>query len=186
MRRNLKTVTILLWVSTLLLSGCTSEQKPAQTAVSPHLAEMQQNNNIAKRFQETSEQIPSAVESAIELSERYAQLTEDAAALQQQNEDVMTKNQQLNEQIAELDTQLNQAQKELQEANDLLIEMRIELNSWKGNILGFREEMREAQTTQLEALFQILQLLGGQVTMETASSEKVGPTVPSLSQPDQP
>ena len=187
MRRNHKTIIILLCVSTLLLSGCsTSEQKPAQTAVPPHLAEMQQNNAVAKRFQETSSQAPSAVESAIELSERYAQLTEEAAALQQQNEGLMAKNQQLNEQIAELDTQLKQAQKELNEANDLLIEMRVELNSWKGNILGFRDEMREAQSTQLDALFQILQLLGGQVTMETASSENVGPTAPSLNQSNQP
>ena len=186
MRRNHETIITLLWISTLLLSGCTSEQKPAQMAVAPHLAEMQRNSAIAKRFQETSSQAPSAVESAIELSERYAQLTEDAAALRQQNEDLMTKNQQLDRQIAELDAQLNQAQKELKEANHLLIEMRIELNSWKGNILGFREEMREAQTTQLEALFQILQLLGGQVTMETASSENIDTTALSLNQPDQP
>lgn len=186
MRRHHKTILILLWVSTLLLSGCTSEQKPAQTVVPPHLTEMQQNNAVAKRFQETSSQAPSAVESAIELSERYAQLTEEAAALQQQNEGLMAKNQQFNEQIAELETQLKQAQKELNEANDLLIEMRVELNNWKGNILGFRDEMREAQTAQLEALFQILQLLGGQVTMETASSENVGPTAPSLNQSNQP
>lgn len=183
MRRNYQTIMILLWVSVFLLSGCTSEQKPAQTTVAPHIAEMQQNNNIAKRFRETSSQAPSAVESAAELSERYAQLTKEASALNKQNEELIAKNEQLNEQITEIDAQLQQAQKELTEANDLLIEMRIELNSWKGNILGFRDEMREAQTVQLEAMFKILQLLGGQVI--TANSENINSNALPLSQSSQ-
>ena len=187
MQRNNWTIITVLLMPTLLLSGCVSEQKPVQSAVPPHLIEMQQADAVAKRFQESHPQTPSAVESAIELSERYAQLSEDAAALRQQNQSIMTKNQQLNDQIGELEAQLTQAQKELNEANNLLIEMRIELNSWKSDILGFREEMREAQTTQLEALFKILQLLGGEVTMETADSgTNVGSAAASVSHPSRP
>jgi chromosome segregation ATPase len=177
---------IVSLTATLLLSGCVSQEKPVQSPVAPHLLEMQQSDAIAKRFQESNSQSPSAVESAIELSERYAKLSEDAAALRQQNQSIMAKNQQLNDQIVELDAQLKQAQKELNEANELLIEMRIELNSWKSNILGFQDEMRNAQTAQLEALFKILTLLGGQVTVESANSERVGAGVASLSHPDQP
>ena len=64
--------------------------------------------------------------------------------------------------------------------------MRIELNNWKGNIIGFREEMREAQTTQLEALFKILTLLGGQVDVESANSQNVSNNVASRSYLDRP
>jgi hypothetical protein len=99
---------------------------------------------------------------------------------------MMAKNQQLNDQIVELEAQLKQAQKELNEANELLIEMRIELNRWKSNILGFQDEMRNAQTVQLEALFKILRLLGGQVTVESANHGRVGADVASLNRPDQP
>ena len=186
MQRNKKTLILIFLVPTLLLSGCTSQPKPVQPAVAPHLIEMQQGEAIAKRFQELSQQTPSAIESAIELSERYAQLSEESASLRQQNQRMTAKNQQLNDQLVELDAQLKQAQKELNEANNLLIEMRIELNSWKNNILGFREEMREAQTAQLEALFKILRLLGGQVPVESAKSGDVGSAVASINDPDHP
>jgi DNA repair exonuclease SbcCD ATPase subunit len=186
MQSNKITIFIVLLMLTLLLSGCLSQQKPVQSVVPSHLIEMQQSDSVAKRFQESNPQTPSAVESAIELSERYAKLSEEAAALRQQNKSIMTKNQQLNDQIVALDAQLQQAQKELNEANDLLIEMRIELNSWKSNILGFREEMREAQTAQLEALFKILGLLGGQVTVGSANSGDVGSAVASVRYPNRP
>jgi len=52
--------------------------------------------------------------------------------------------------------------------------------------LAFKIEMRDAQTAQLEALFKILILLGGQVTVESANHERVGADVASLSHPDQP
>ncbi len=69
-----------------------------------------------------------------------------------------------------LEGQLQQTQKELAEANDLLIEMRIELNNWKTDVLGFRDEMRDAETAQLQTLFRILQVLGGQVDAGPARS----------------
>jgi predicted RNase H-like nuclease (RuvC/YqgF family) len=186
MRSNKMTILIVLLIVMLLLSGCSSQQKPVQSVVPPHLMEMQQSDSVAKRFQESNPQTSSAVESAIELSERYARLSEEAAALRQQNQSTMAKNEQLNDQIVALKAQLQQVQKELNEANDLLIEMRIELNSWKNNILGFREEMREAQTAQLEALFKILGLLGGQVTVESANSGEVGSAVASVRHPNRP
>lgn len=187
MQTKKKTImTVLLLIPTLLFSGCLSPQKPVQSAIPPHLIEMQQNDSIAKRFQESNPQTQTAIESAIEISEKYARLTEEAAAMRLQNQSIMARNQQLDVQINELEAQLRQAQKELTEANDLLIEMRIELNNWKSNILGFREEMRDAQTAQLEALFKILKLLGGQVTVESANSGSIGSAVASLSQPNQP
>ena len=41
--------------------------------------------------------------------------------------------------------------------------MRVELNNWKTNVLGFREEMRQADTEQLKALLKVLTILGGEV-----------------------
>jgi chromosome segregation ATPase len=125
----------------------------------------------------------------MKLSGEYARLTQEAAQLRQQNEDFIAKNRQLNEQVVSLDAQLQQTQKELAEANNLLIEMRVELNNWKADILGFRDEMRNAETAQLETLLRILKVLGGQVTTESARVENastVGSAVASSNKPDRP
>ena len=58
---------------------------------------------------------------------------------------------------------MEQTRKELAETTELVIDMRIELNNWKTDILGFRDEIRTAEKTQLEALLKILTILGGEV-----------------------
>jgi chromosome segregation ATPase len=172
-----------------LLSGCSSGQKPAEAIGRPNPLERLQTDSLAKRFQEPAPKGPTAVESAIELSEKYAKLSEEAAVLRQQNQDFAARNQQFKNQATALEAQLQQTQKELTEANDLLMEMRIELNNWKTDVLGFRNEMRDAETAQLEALLRILKVLGGQVDAESAkrvNAGNVGSAVASLTKPDRP
>ena len=100
--------------------------------------------------------------------------SEKVATLRQENKDIVTRNNELEAQAAAVGGQLQQTQKELAEANDLLIEMRIELNNWKADIIGFRDEMRDAETAQLETLFRILKALGGQVDARGAISDSAG------------
>jgi septal ring factor EnvC (AmiA/AmiB activator) len=100
MQKKMKTTGIvLLLVPAFLLTGCSSMPQPVRPAVAPHLIEMQQNESVARRFQESNPQTPSPVESAIQLSERYAKLSEEAASLRQQNKGITTRNQQLNDHI---------------------------------------------------------------------------------------
>ncbi len=164
------TILLLSMVPIVLISNCVSVQEPPRTAVRPNLSEKQQNPSVANRFQESASKKPTVVESAMELSQRYAKLSEETAVLRQQNRDLTETNQLLKEQVVALDAQLQQTQKELSEANDVVIAMQIELNSWKNDILGFRDEIRDAETAQLEALFKILTVLGGEV--KVASSTK--------------
>lgn len=180
---------VLLLVPVFLLSSCSSTQRPKELTAESFPVEKQQNDSVAKRFQENTSESPTVVESAMKLSGQYAKLTQEAAELRQQNEEVVTKNRQLNEKIVSLEGQLQQAQKELAEANSLLIDMRVELNNWKTDILGFRDEMRNAETVQLETLLRILKVLGGQVTTESVRAENVstvGSAVASMNQPDRP
>ena len=170
-----KTLSLLIILTPIvLLSGCSSEQASIQTTAAYDRREIPQNDSVAKRFQESTPQNPTVVESAIELSEKYATLSEEALRLKQQNEDIVARNKQLDARALTLESQLQQARKELAEANDLLIEMRIELNNWKTDILGFRDEMRAAETAQLETLFRILKVLGGQVDAELTGSDSTG------------
>jgi len=60
------------------------------------------------------------------------------------------------------------------------------LNNWKTDILGFRDEMRDAETAQLEALLKILKVLGGEVKTKSAQSQDSSSTaVASLSESNQ-
>jgi chromosome segregation ATPase len=182
MQSNQKTILLLIsLISIFLLSGCTVTKEPGRLTVQPGSIQPPQQNvkqlpsdSVAKRFQESAPQGPTVVESAMELSNKYAKLSEEAAVLQQQNQDVFTKNQQLKNQLVALEAQLQQTQKELTEANDVLIEMRIELNNWKTDILGFRDEMRDAETEQLRALLKILEVLGGEAKAESDQSKNTG------------
>jgi chromosome segregation ATPase len=164
MKSDKKTILLPIFlVLVFVLSSCQPIQQPPQsTSQTSSLANLQ-SDPVAKRFQESEPKNTTAVESAIELSDRYARLSEEASLLRQQNHEAVAKNQQLENQVASLQAQLDQTQKELTEANDMLIEMRVELNNWKMNILGYRDEMRDAETAQLEALLKILKALGGEV-----------------------
>lgn len=180
---------MILFATIFLLPGCSSTQQPTELPANSIAAEMQQNDSIANRFQQPDPEGPTVVESAIKLSSEYSKLTREAALLRKQNEDLIARNRQLEEQGVSLDAQLRQTQKELTEANSLLIEMRVELNNWKADILGFREEMRNAETAQLETLLRILKVLGGEVTTESAKTNitgSVGSAVASANKPDKP
>jgi chromosome segregation ATPase len=164
-----------------LISGCTVTKEPGKLSVLPGSIKQPQQNteplpsdSVARRFQDPTAQGQTAVDSAINLSKEYAKLSEEAAVLRRENQDLITRNRQYKDQNDALKAQLQQTQKELTEANDLMIEMRIELNNWRNDILGFRDEMREADTTQLQALLRILKILGGEVREQSARDENAG------------
>ena len=174
---------ILSLILSLLISlpvGCTLTKKPGEISIQPVSARQPEPNvkqvssdAVGNRFQEAASQGQTPVESAIKLSQKYARLSEEAAFMQQQNKDLITKNRLFKDQNTALKAQLQQTQKELTEANDLMIEMRIELNNWQNNILGFRNEIRDAESAQLQALLRILKILGGDIKAESVQYEKV-------------
>lgn len=171
---NTKKITIFTILSLLILplSSCQTPQGRVKIVFPPDPAEVKPNTDISKRFQTPDQKEQTAVESAIELSQKHAKLSEEAANLRQENKNLMLDNQQFIEQLDNLKAQLSQTQKELDQANDLLIEMRIELNNWKTNILGFRDEMRNADSAQLEALLKILNVLGGENKAESTQNQE--------------
>jgi len=178
-----KKIILFLLPSVLIFlpSGCRLPQKSVGVILLPDSAEGQgqPSNSVAKRFQESTTQGPTMVESAMDLSKKYARLSEEVATLRQKNQSFVAENRRLKDQLAAVEAQFQQTQKELTEANDLLIEMRIELNNWKANILGFRDEIRDAEKAQLEALLKILKILGGEANAESAQGQDTGSTAVS-------
>jgi chromosome segregation ATPase len=186
-KKNMLLVIQLLLV--FLLFGCQMPKRPVEiTFPSIGLVEEQrpQRTGIEKRFERPIGQGQTAVESAIGLSKKYAELSDEAAELRRKNRELITENARLRDRLATVGPQLKQTQKELREANDLLIEMRVELNNWKADVLGFRGEIRQAEKTQLEALLKILKMLGGEVKAESAQASNAGQVTTPTGRPDQP
>ena len=170
MQTNIRTFSILI-VSvsalTLLLAGCPVVQEPLEVVFKPN-SDMQHQE---RRFHKAPPSGKTAVDSAVELAKKNEELFEKMAAMQQGTRDMIAENRTLKDQIAVLEPELEQVKKELDEANDLLIDMTTELNNWKMQILGFQEEMRDADTEQLRALLKILKVLGGEIDTEALPSQ---------------
>ena len=150
-----------------------AQQAPVQqtpdSAQTPASMTAPRGMSDASRFRNPA-QGQSALDSAIELSKKFAALSEEMAQIRKEKEDLALENQDLKVKIAKIQPEAEQARKELAEANNLLVEMRIELNNWKSDVLGFREEMRQADKVQMEALLKILRVLGGEeMSAETRS-----------------
>ena len=113
-----------------------------------------------------------AVDVALEWSRKYAQASDALMTAQKEIKNLHEANKQLSAQTARTQIQLEQSQKELAEANDMLVEMGKELREWKANVLGFRNEMQQAQQVQMDAIKKIMVLLGGEVVPAGRSAEK--------------
>ena len=177
---------LILTALTILCAGCTIE-KPVGLVTRPDsTGGLVGNANTPRRFEDPAERAPTPIESAMELSAKYAKLSDEMAALKQKNQQLLAENQDLKDRLAPCQAQLMQAQKELAEANDLLIEMRVELNNWQANVLGFRDEMRDADKAQLEALLKILQVLGGETKTQAVSDPQKDSTNTAPQQSNRP
>lgn len=191
MTRTARFITVLSAILALAIAGCTAQQTPSASSKATAV----ETEGAAKRFRDSPLEGRTAVESAIELSEKYAKLSDQTVSLKQENQRLTSENENLRQQLTTLDAKLKQTQKELTEANDLLIEMLNELNHWKSNILGFRGEMRDAAKAQLEALLKVLEILGGEAEAGTLQQQHAGtlsgdtadaPEAPALSQRSEP
>ncbi len=170
----------LMLVFLLLQAGCPGLELPGKKSVKStklEYARSNVNSDDTHSHKQVTYEGPTAVESAIELSKKYAKLSKEVSSLSVENKQLRSENERLQTQITEIQENLEQAEKELSEANDFLVETRVELNNWKKDILGFRNEMREAEVAQLEALYKVLKILGGEPE-DTATADENGSDKP--------
>ncbi len=82
---------------------------------------------VANRFQEPQASNATLIESAVELSDKYAQLTAKMAELQQLNQDLQQENAQHKRKIEALESQNKQTDAKLEESNSLVMDLNAEL-----------------------------------------------------------
>ena len=167
-----------------LIFGC-GGQNPVKIVLPPDFGEGHQPQSAAspKRFEKPASSGANAIEAAVEMSEKYAKLSAEATELKQKNEGLQQQNLEMQTKLQQSQTELERAQKELKEANDLIMETKVELNNWKADVLGFREEMRQADIAQLQTLQKVVELLGGEVPQQVAADTTVEPR-PTVKDPN--
>ena len=165
----MKRISLTVPCVAVLLAGCWTAPSgdvaaPGQEAPAREDASYLRNSAIADQAgQETQD----AVQGALVWSQKYSQAIEKLVVAQQENRDLQQKTRELAAQMVKLQAEHSQSQKELYDANLMLVELRQELEKWKKDVLGFRQEIRSSQEAQLEALSKVLRLLGGEVAQPT-------------------
>lgn len=160
-------IVIIGLLGTVFFMGCSLIDDPIEitlpTFTKPAIQDTQ-SKSLEQRFTETKEQAPGAVENMLMWSQKYDELLSKTESLMDKNNSLTKENTEIKHQLSQLQLELEQTKKELKGANAFLQEMQSELNHWKDNVLGFRDEMRQAESTQLDALSRILKLLGAEMT----------------------
>lgn len=162
-----KTITMLILTSLLLGSfGCNIVDEPIEFTFPIKSQSTSQNTGpgaTETRFTDPGADKSGAVERALMWSQKYDELSLKVEKLMERNSTLVEENVGTKHQIAQLQVEYDQTKKELDEANTFLQEMHLELTRWKSDVLGFRNEIRKAQSTQLNALSRILRILGAEM-----------------------
>jgi chromosome segregation ATPase len=160
----MKNLTITIILSILISQlGCRIVDQP----ISPQTyqpAPAVTAETMENRFSDTKKTDSNAIESALMWSDKYEELSAKTETLRDENSKLTIERTNLKHDIQKLQDQLDRTKAELGDANEFLQEMNLQLTKWKGDVLGFRDEMRKAQATQLGALKQIMQILGAELT----------------------
>jgi hypothetical protein len=119
-------------------------------------------------------QSESAVETALVWAQKHADVSAKLAAAERENRGLAERNQSLQQQLDSAKQQLAAAQRELNEANAMMKDLDARLSKWQESVLGYRQEMREAQKAQMEALGKVIKLLGGEVPAGPPATQPAG------------
>lgn len=133
----------------------------------------QDDASLEQRFSD-SERTDSSKIVAI-WSQRYEELSKQYEDLKKEHVAMVEQNNRMQKDTTVMKMELEQTRKELQQCNALLQDAHVELSKWKADVLGFREEMRQAQTAQLLALSKILRILGAESIESQVEQPKSAP-----------
>lgn len=172
--RHVKTILIFSFTVLILVTGCRIVDEPVELRY--HVTESggarasASDRSIAMRFIDTQNEAANPVESALSWAKRYDRLSEKVESLEEKSNKLMLENTELKYQFTQNKHELEQAKKELTEANEFLQDLELELTRWKSDVIGNRDEIRDAHTAQLLALRKIMRILGAEMT-EVAETE---------------
>lgn len=134
----------------------------------------QDQASLEQRFSDSERMDP--VEMVTLWAQRYEELSRQNEQMRKDSIAMTEQNSRLQQDTTTMRLELDQTRKELEQCNSLLQDAHVELSKWKADVLGFREEMRQAQTAQLLALSKILRILGAEsIESQTQPPQSAAP-----------
>ena len=178
--RSTKAIIVLVITIALLIAGCNymdeaieieaieipvvRHRKQSQSQSTPQ--QLPAETAMENRFADTTG--IGSTENALMWSDKYDQLSEKFRELSEENITMTKERIALKKTIMDLEEQLSTTRLELDDANLFLQDMHKELTQWKGDVLGFRDEMRQSDSAQIQALTRILKVLGAELSEPVA------------------
>lgn len=167
---------ILIVLTIAAIAGCEMFNEKvippsAQTPQTDSVMTVQQSaESMERRFSESSESKADPVQVITTWSQRYDDLSRQTEKLRESNAKMTLDNARLQQEVEKLKIDFQQCRKDLEQSNAVLEQAHVELSKWKADVLGFRDEIRQAQAAQLSALTKILRILGAETS--PAAGEK--------------
>jgi len=159
-------MTVLI-ITAFILSGCEIPEgvlpAPIETLTTPQQqepADPEPSGSVIMYAEGGNNTV--GIDQSRQWAQKNEELTRQLAQLKEKNTELYDDNKRLRDRHKMMTEDLERTEKELTEANELLIEMRKELDGWKTNVLGFREEINHVHKEQLQALIKIMKLLGAE------------------------
>ncbi len=118
------------------------------------------DTTLQKRFADGT--TAGSMDNALVWSQKYEELLKKQQEHSQKYQELFLENSDLKQRLEKTQAELSATKKELDEANIFLQDMHRELTQWKADVLGFREEIRGAESAQMQALVRILKVLGAE------------------------
>jgi chromosome segregation ATPase len=157
------------WTGEKIIPMSTEQPQPEVSAVTAR----QDDASLEQRFSDSQE--GSSNQMITVWSQRYEELSKQYEYLRKEHVAAVEQNNRLQQETTVMKMELEQTRKELQQSNALLQDAHVELSKWKADVLGFREEMRQAQTAQLLALSKVLRILGAESIETQTQQPKTAP-----------
>ena len=167
-------ITITGMFAILMFSGCnwdTTNPIDMEVVSAPEQGGGQTYLDKTAIRDDVGKETNNADDAAMEWAKKCAVISSKHDQLLQENRQLKQKQQTHQQQVTTLKTELGRAERELAQANSMLLEMKTELEKWKTNVLGFRNEIRQSQKAQLDALVRILTLIGGEVVEKSPEAQ---------------
>jgi chromosome segregation ATPase len=148
------------------------------TQAEPVMTVQQSEGSMERRFSDTAETKVDPVQVITTWSQRYDDLFRQTEQLRESNTKITLDNTRLQQEVEKLKAELQQCRRDMEQSNAVLEQAHLELSKWKADVLGFRDEIRQAQTAQLSALTKILRILGAE-TSPVAGEKSPSPAAAS-------
>lgn len=167
----MKSVSLLSMAVIVMLAGCrmTEERiiplvtpQPEAPKEAPAMVVTQDSASLERRFTDPLETRTDPTQLMTMWAQRYEESSRQNEQLRDNSSKLVLENARLMQENEKLKLELQECRRDMEQSNTLLEQAHVELSKWKTDVLGFREEIRQAQAAQLSALTKILRVLGAE------------------------